>query len=226
MKIDGVIFDIDGLMINSELLNAQAFVAALKHFNCDFEGSLEWYFKNGCGNRRDVIGKKVEKLLPQNVTFGDLGKWFFSYRTELVKKEVAPKKGLFNLLEHLHKEGIKMAIATSGIKEDFNDKLVSLGVDLSYFFGIVTGFDIKTSKPHPEIYQVACKKLGTAPKSTIALEDSDLGIESAVSAGLKVIYIPDVKINDPKITKKAFKTMESLDDVVTFIEQNKNSKST
>lgn len=221
MKIEGFIFDIDGLMLNSEFINAKAFVETMKHFDCDFEGSLEWYFKHCCGNRRDVIGQKVEKILPENVSFNELGKWFFVRRSELLKNEAAPKKGLFNLLEYLHNEGIKMAIATSGIKDDIYDKLVALGVDMSYFSGIVTGFDIKTSKPHPEIYQVACKKIGTLPQNTIALEDSDLGIESAFAAGLKVIYIPDVKINDPKSTQKAFKKMDSLNDVVTFVKNNK-----
>ncbi len=83
--------------------------------------------------------------------------------------------------------------------------------------------DVKEAKPHPEIYKVTCKKLAVNPEKTIALEDSDYGIESAATAGLKAIYIPDVKINNPGTIKKAYRIVNSLDEVIPILDKIKTS---
>lgn len=219
MNIEAVIFDMDGLMINSEFLNAKAFVYAMQKFGFDFPGSLEWYFEYGCGNRRDKTVERIRSKLPPDADFQKLIKEFVEYRTQLLKSELRPQKGLFELLEFLKSKNIKMAIATSGIIEEVDLKLGSAGIPTSCFQTIIFGFDVKEPKPHPEVYQIACKRLGVEPQNAIALEDSDYGIESAVSAGLRVILVNDVKINDPKSVKKAFEVVDSLDKVVSILER-------
>lgn len=216
-KIKGVIFDKDGLMINTEQLNAKAFGITIKSFNIKLEEPEAWYYKNCSGNRRDKVAQTIKTALPKNIEFSDFVDSYMSTRTKLWDTDLQAKKGLLKLLKHLKKKGIKLAVATSGTESDVLLQFEKAGIPMDYFSVFVYGFEVKEPKPHPATYQMACSKLGERPENLIALEDSDIGLISAHKAGLRVILIPDVQTNSSEVKKLAFYQLKSLDELIGLV---------
>ena len=90
-------------------------------------------------------------------------------------------------------------------------------VDLPFFQEVITGEMVARGKPSPEIYQLACKKLGLRPEDALALEDSYNGIRSACEAGTKVVMIPDILTEDAPVRECLYGKMESLESVAKWI---------
>ena len=99
-------------------------------------------------------------------------------------------------------------------------ELTGLG---SYCSAIITGDQVVHSKPDPEIYQLACRALGTDPAQTIAVEDSRNGILSASQAGMKVIMVPDMIPPTPELDALLFRRCASLLEVRDFLTQQLDS---
>jgi len=190
-NFDAVIFDMDGLLLDSEVIALDTFVEACRESG--FEPSdMEPYYRcigtnwpkatetliNGYGKDfpfdaiRDVWGKK--------------------YHKETLEKPVPLKEGAQKLLRYLDSKGIRKAVVTSSRKENSVIKLTN--AEILHFFEFVLGGDeITNGKPHPEMYQTAAMKLGTAPDKCLAIEDSDNGVRAAFNAGMTVIQVPDLK---------------------------------
>jgi beta-phosphoglucomutase-like phosphatase (HAD superfamily) len=124
---------------------------------------------------------------------------------------------LFEVLNFLQEKKIKIAIASSSPEENIKKVLSRAKINIKYFDKIISGFDVQEPKPHPQIYRCACEKLGVLPVNAIAIEDSDIGVESAVNAGMRAIYVPDLKPLTVKIQQMAFKTLTSLDETIQYI---------
>ena len=217
MKIEAVVFDMDGLMFDTETRIVAGIKETLKEFGIDLPDFEKFGYVYLCGNRPDSKQENMMNILKVDLDWEAFwSKMLAYYQQDLETNGVAKKEGLIELLDYLKKEKIKTAIASSSPKlVDFVCGLA--GVPLSYFDCFLGGDDVKHSKPHPEIYQVACKKLGVNPKNAIALEDSDLGIMSASGAGMIPILIPDIKVNDPSVEKLAFKKLKSLREVIDVL---------
>ena len=81
---------------------------------------------------------------------------------------------------------------------------------LDYFTAITSGDEVKRGKPHPDIYLLAIKKLGLDPKDCIAFEDSELGALAAITAGLNVVVVPDLKQPTEFVKDHCFRVLNSL----------------
>ena len=125
------------------------------------------------------------------------------------------------MLEYLKENKYKIAVATS-TKRERAEKLLTMVKIKDFFEEIICGDEVKNSKPDPEIFLKAAKKLGSQPSHCIVLEDSAAGIEAAYNAGMKGINIPDMKIPDDEIIKKAFRIEQSLLDVLEYFKSNKS----
>ena len=93
---------------------------------------------------------------------------------------------------YFHKQHIPCGVASSSYQQVIKHRLSNVGV-LDYFTAITSGDEVKRGKPHPDIYLLAIKKLGLDPKDCIAFEDSELGALAAITAGLNVVVVPDLK---------------------------------
>lgn len=191
-----VIFDMDGLMFDTERIFIEAW---------DYAGE-----KMGIGK----AGFMILKTLGMNIEksnevwreeFGDrydpaeLWKYTEQYLSDFHKKSRVPvKKGLYELLDYLKSNDVKMAVASSTSKWKVERNLQEAEVS-HYFEGIVCGDMIEKSKPDPEIYLKACELLGAEPGDTYALEDSKSGLLSAYRAGCKPIMVPDLWQPDEEV---------------------------
>lgn len=109
-----------------------------------------------------------------------------------------------------------MAVATSTHQEHSIPELKKQGI-FSYFSAVITGDMVKRGKPDPEIYRTACEQLRILPEETLALEDSYNGIRSAAGAGLKVIMVPDLLVDEKPVQECIYGKMESLAAVAQWI---------
>lgn len=192
--LNGVIFDFDGVIINSE-----------KHHK------KSWY----------LLSKEIGKVIPADYHLKILGRRnidtipnFFKWSQEeseirrladrkeelyrdIIKKErleIIP--GLKKLLDEIREDSIKCAIGSSTERKNIDLALGLLGLE-SYFSEIVTGDDVNHGKPHPEVYIKASKLIRVPPAECIVIEDAPSGIKASLTAGMKVIGIASThKIED------------------------------
>lgn len=211
-----VVFDMDGLMFDTERVFVQAW---------DYAGE-----KMGLGK----TGYMVLKTLGVNVNaskqiwieeFGDryneedLRKYSKEFMNDYYSKNKVPvKKGLYMLLDYLKKNGYKLAVASSTKRSEVEHHLKEAGV-FEYFEAVICGDMVEKSKPNPDIYLKACEAIGAEPAETLALEDSRNGLLSAHRAGMKVIMVPDLWEADEEVKEFLWTMCKDLEEVKEFLER-------
>lgn len=219
MQIKGVIFDLDGLLLDTEKLYQRFWIEAAK--KCGYTMTRE----------QALQLRSLDKELAKEL----LGEWFgkdFSYqktkeiRIQLMndyieKNGVEAKRGARQLAEYLRESGYKTAIATATNYERANYHLKLAGIR-DCFENIICAGTVEHGKPYPDVYLYACEKLGLEPKSCLALEDSPNGIKSAYSAGCSVICVPDEGEVEEEVKQLVTTWAKSLTDVITIIKMLNN----
>jgi HAD superfamily hydrolase (TIGR01509 family) len=185
---DAVIFDMDGLLLDSERIAKAAFQQTCNELNIEF--LLNVYNKclgtnmNRCANLliEELPGFEAETFIPM---------WNALYHEEAVMKPVPKKDGVSEFLDALQQMGIPCAVATSTRYPNAVRKLENAGI-IHHFQALVGGDQVADSKPHPEIYLKAAAAINMKPADCLALEDSNNGVRAAYGAGMTVIQIPDM----------------------------------
>lgn len=210
---DAIIFDMDGLLLDSEQIALVAFNEALDISGLESETKL--FFKTIGTNAQSCKNILREGLRGKTDPdkFGRL--WFEKYTEKTLETTIPLKKGVVELLEHINKMGLTSAVATSTETGMATKKLERSGI-LDYFKIIVGGERVKKGKPNPEIYLLAAKELSVNPKNCLGLEDSENGVKSAVSAGLTVIQVPDIVKPSDELRELGHIILKNLDDVVNY----------
>ena len=209
-ELRAVIFDMDGLLLDSERIALSTFVDACREFG--FDPDVEVYYK--CIGGNDVRTKRIlTEGYGERFPFDDINKlWHATYEEEAACRPFPLKQGALDLLRALEAKHVRKAVVTSTRRESASRKLLNAGL-LSFFEFIVGGDEISKSKPDPEIYLTACRRLGEDPEDCLALEDSDNGVLSAFAAGLMVIQVPDLLQPSPQVKTLGHRTVTSLKDV-------------
>lgn len=210
-----IIFDMDGLMFDTEMLSFISSKQAVGMYGYDIDS--EFYIK--------TIGSTEERT--KEIYYSHFGRKFPAedVRVERLKimgdimgkNGVPVKPGLYELLEYLKILGVKKAVATSTQRERALFMLKSAGVDI-YFDYILCGDEISNSKPHPEIFLKAAQKLGCKPEDCVVLEDSEVGIMAAHRAGMLPFMIPDMIMPGEETKRIVYKQLKSLSEFKSYIE--------
>ena len=214
MKIKGAVFDMDGLMFDTENLTYQLQKQILNNDGFDF--SIEHY--------KQTVGKRLADLLPLFQKFfgedfdaeGFRQKCREAYIKYTDENGVPVKPGLNEILEKLKAEKIKIALATSTTSRSAKRTLKTAGV-LDYFDEIVCAEDVEYGKPDPEPFLKAAEKLSLNPGKCLALEDSYNGIISAHSAGMITVMVPDLIEPTEEITALCDYIFKDLNEVAKII---------
>lgn len=215
MKIKGVIFDMDGLMLDTEKLLMKFWIMSANEFGFDMK-------KEHVLGIRSLAAKyavpKLQEIFGEGFDYFAIRKRRIELMNEYIEKNGVEKKpGLDKLLNYLKTNGYKIAVATATDKPRAEKYLKSVNV-LDYFDAMVCGPMVENGKPAPDIYLKATKLLNLEPSECIALEDSPNGILSAYRAGCKPIMIPDLSQPDEETSEILFKKLESLDMVIAVLE--------
>lgn len=188
-KINGFVFDMDGLMFDTERLVYEIWKKMMDERGLPYDSD----------DFKQTVGKR--KLEVQNFYFGKYGAdfpyWELSQTCreryiEYISSEGIPvKKGLNEILDVIKGFGGKIAMATSTSR--YTAELnIKVGGVAEYFDVLVCGDDVKNGKPHPEVFLTAANKLGFEPQECAAFEDSINGIKSAHAAGMTTFMVPDL----------------------------------
>ena len=206
-KRKAVIFDMDGVIVDNHYYHVQAWKTFAKKHNISISDD-EITEKFG-GINREII----PEILGNEYSEGEINEMANEkeriYR-EIYDPDIHEIEGLTNLLEQLKKEGFELAVATSAPTENSDFVLDRLNIR-RFFTLITTAADITHGKPDPEIYRLTADRLKISPSDCIVFEDSVRGIQSALSAGMKVIGITTT--NPAHIIREANLIIDSYSDI-------------
>jgi len=181
--IEALLSDIDGTLVDSNALHAEAWRRTFEHFNIQV----------GFGEAWSQIGKGGDKLIPVFVRDVDrerLTKQIESLRKEIFHRDYMPRIVSFaksrELLAKVKESGIKVVLATSSDKEDVTTYKRITGIE-DLVDAVASGSDAKESKPEPDIFAVALKKLNLGADRAVALGDTPYDAEAAGKLGIRVI---------------------------------------
>lgn len=188
-KFKGIIFDMDGLLLDTEKLSLKAFQTTCLNLNL---GDLSDLFKQCIGTTKEleiiILKKGLENITDHNEF---LLSWHEEYKKIIIERPIQLKEGAEELLGYIRSINIPVAVATSTNTKAAKEKLSSCHI-LKYFNIVIGGDQVKLSKPNPEIYLKAASKIGAIASRCLAFEDSINGVKSASTAGMTVIQIPDL----------------------------------
>ncbi|MEW6145950.1 MAG: HAD family phosphatase [Thermodesulfobacteriota bacterium] len=206
--IKAVIFDMDGVMIDSEPLWEKTERILLARRNIDY--SPEYRDLIVGLNQRDS-----GKLLRDTFSLGETVDEIISERVEILtaiyEEELNLMPALTPLLESLRPRGYLMAVASSSPLSVINFVLDMFSL-YPYFDAVVSGECTENGKPHPDIYLHTAERLGVRPQECVAIEDSINGVMSATAAGMYCIAIPDKRLSREAF-EKAHLILESMDEL-------------
>ncbi|HYH43865.1 MAG TPA: HAD family phosphatase [Burkholderiales bacterium] len=210
MRFAAVIFDMDGLLLDSERLALEAFNAACAHFGL---GDHAEVFMRCIGTNEAMGAEVLREGLQDKVDHRDFNRiWQARYLEATTGTAIALKAGVLELLDHLREAGVPAAVATSTSTARATHKLGNAGI-LDRFELVVGGDQVERSKPHPDIFVAAARRLGVPPEKCLALEDSDNGVRAALRAGMTVIQVPDLMPPSPALRMLGHIVLDSLHDV-------------
>ena len=185
-SIRGAIFDMDGLLLDTEKLFQKAW-----HTMADRYGvTLGPHFASdiiGCGE--DQAAKVLERYFPgfspKEIIEGN--------KAEVIRLEEAQielKTGTIEILEGMRRAGLRLAVASSSMMSMIERNLTRVGI-LRYFDVLFSGENVKRGKPFPDIFLLTAAELGLAPEECFVFEDSLNGIRAAHAASCRPVMIPD-----------------------------------
>ena len=205
-KVRAVVFDMDGLLLDSERIVLEDFISSCREFG--YEPDVEVYYKCIGGNKDRTKEIMLAGYGPDFPYLAVNDSWY----SKAGKKPMPLKRGVLDLLQYLGRRTLQKAVVTSTQRYWAEKMLTESGI-LPYFDFLVCGDDITRSKPEPDIYLKACEKLNLPPAACLALEDSDNGVLSAFRAGLQVVQIPDLLPPSAQVKALGHTIAASLDDV-------------
>ncbi|MDG1074477.1 MAG: HAD family phosphatase [Methylophilaceae bacterium] len=209
-EIKAAIFDMDGLLIDSERIIMQACIQAAKAIGITYTQAefvaLIGRSSTDASRLMAVQLNGVEQL--SQVAEG----------VDAILKQrnyVFPlKPGALTLLQHFQANNVICGVASSSPISHIQHRLSHVGV-LDYFASITSGQEVAKGKPSPDIYWLAAERLGVAVDACIAFEDSETGARAAIAAGLKVIVVPDLQLPSDFVREKSVQVLASLDGYVS-----------
>ncbi|ALS01684.1 HAD family hydrolase [Enterococcus silesiacus] len=217
-QIDGVIFDMDGLLFDTELIYYQSTqkIADAMNFPYSKEVYLEFLGvsdeevqENYHRIYQDFGKEKVDEFIQRS--YDDTYQVFEAGKVPL-------KEGVLELLDFLEQQEIPKIVASSNVRPAIELLLDGAGIK-ERFSGIVSAEDVTRAKPDPEIFKKALANLGTKAENTLIFEDSFHGVTAADAAGIPVIMVPDLLAPTDEIKEKTIEIFESLSQVPTYLKK-------
>ena len=212
--IKAIIFDMDGLMIDSERVTFECYQERLKDMNLTMD---EEFYKTLLGKPIKGIYQRFYDVYGNDFPIENVIQDVHQLMAERFETEGVPvKKGLVELLHYLKDNNYKTIVATSS-NRDRVDKILAQAKITEFFDDSICGDEVTKGKPNPEVFLKSCQKLGVNVDEATVLEDSEAGIQASYDANIKVICIPDMKYPEKQYEEKTFKILKDLTEVTAYL---------
>lgn len=189
MKYKCIIFDCDGILVDSEAISARVFQEMLIELGCnlDFETILDQITGTSMKENLSFFADKIGHDLPSNFEQEFRKKSYEAFKTDL-----KPVKGIHEILNKLE---VPIGVASSGPVQKIKQNLTSVNLIEKFENNIFSSYDIGSWKPEPDIYLYAAKRMGFIPKVCAVIEDSLVGVKAAIKGGFNVFVLSNLKLN-------------------------------
>ena len=216
-KIKGVIFDMDGVITDTEKWLQRYYMKAARELG--FTQIKAEHILEIRSLPAEIAEKKMKTLVCDDFDFYAVRELRKKYMIEHIEKYgLEKKKGIDELLRYIKEKGLRCSVATATPVERTREYLTKIGI-IEYFDEIVCADMVEKGKPEPDIYIEAAKRLGLPESSCIALEDSPNGVLSAYRAGCVTVMVPDLTQPDDSTAQIIYTKADSLSDVIDIIEK-------
>lgn len=184
--LKGILFDMDGVLIDSESLTTEAAILffANKGYTVTHEDFYPFY---GTGEKGYFMGVADKYGIPFNLETDKIE--IYNLYKELALDKVKLIPGVFDFIKLCKSKGLALAVATSAVSYKMNINLEFLNMQTGVFGALVSSEDITNNKPHPEIFLKAADKLGLQPAECLVVEDAPSGVKAAKTAGCKCLAL-------------------------------------
>lgn len=185
LKPAAFIFDMDGVIIDSEPIHSRVKMDTFHHFGLPFEEADLIHYMGRTSN--EIFGEVIAKEGRHDLQVKDLVRYKHEHYLEVLQSgTIEPIEGAVELIRHLYDEGIPLALATSSWERVMDTVLDAFKIR-PYFQSVLSGSTLPKSKPDPAIYLLSAERLGVAPKDCFVLEDTAAGVLAAKRAGMHCI---------------------------------------
>jgi HAD superfamily hydrolase (TIGR01509 family) len=213
-RIAAVIFDLDGLMIDSERYSFQILRSYAAEFNLEFTHDD---YKHLIGRDSKSSGIFLHKEIGIPVPPEQIMDDHWDRLTDVIIEQARPMPGLIKLIEAFQTRRFPLAVASNSRLPYIEHALEAIGVR-DAFQCVFSGQELGKSKPEPDVYLQTSACLGMAPKRCLVLEDSLPGLQSALAAGMRVVVVPNQDLNEESF-HGAFARFPSLEGVYDNLDQ-------
>ncbi len=212
--IKGVLFDMDGLMFDTERLSTEGWLRCSEIMGVDIDSKFINSFK---GTAREYSCKLFKERFGNGFDYDYARELRTKYIDDYINENGVPvKNGLYKLLEYLKNKNI-LCVVTTSTQRPLAEKYFEMTNIKKYFNAFVFGDMVERGKPEPDIFLKGAEMIGVAPCECIVLEDSPAGINAGYRAGAKVIAVPDmIPLNNEMLSKVSFcvGSLEIVRDVI------------
>ena len=213
-RIRGVLFDMDGLVLDTEKLYTRFWMEACWFYG--FPMTVEQALKMRAANAR-LSEENLHSFFGPEVDYRACRAKRIELMDAFIEEQgVETKPGIYELLDALDVGGIPAAITSSAPKERIEKHLASVGL-LHRFAAVCSGHEVAQGKPAPDTYIHGARSLGLRPEECLALEDAPTGILAAYRAGCVTVMVPDLDQPDMDTQKLLHAKADSLSDVIALL---------
>ncbi len=207
MRFKAVIWDMDGLLLDTERLSHESWLQACQSLRIEID---EVEFRKIIGMNEPSFRKALHQAIGDRVDVPELVARSDEIYHQKIDRGVPLRKGARVCIEWLSNEGIPQSVATSS-RQSLAQKKLGHHDLVCHFHSIVSGDQVTNGKPHPEIFITAAEQMGMEPQDCLAFEDSLHGVHAAAASGARVILVPDLAIHNDQSRGLADEIWESLE---------------
>lgn len=213
--VSGIIFDMDGILIDSERQSNEGWLWAAGQLGVDMP---IWLIDSFKGAPAELCCKFFDDYYKGVIDYWEAKELRTQHVYKIRETEGIPvKKGVKDIFEYIRNNGLKCAVATSTRRESAEKTLHEIGV-WDYLDAVVYGDEVERGKPEPDIFLRAAKAIGVNPSEAVVVEDSINGIKAGYAADMRVVHIPDTIAIDDDIRKLTYMVCDDLNGLIDVVE--------
>lgn len=213
--VSGIIFDMDGVLIDSERQSNEGWLWAAGQLGVDMP---MWLIDSFKGAPAELCCKFFDDYYKGVIDYWEAKELRTQHVYKIRETEGIPvKKGVKDIFEYIRNNGLNCAVATSTRRESAEKTLHEIGV-WDYLDAVVYGDEVERGKPEPDIFLRAAKAIGVNPSEAVVVEDSINGIKAGYAADMRVVHIPDTIAIDDDIRKLTYMVCDDLNGLIDVVE--------